>query len=127
MSHFTNIKTNLQNLFYLELSLKRLKIEYKRERMKHEVSYNTNLVIPQSNGHEITFCWNGTEYELIVDTSFWKQSCSIESFMEKIVQEYANGLIIGEGEKSGFQPVKYQKNQDGSNTITLERWKQKVS
>jgi hypothetical protein len=25
-------------------------------------------------------------------------------------------------EKIGFQPIKYQQNADGSNTLVLERW-----
>ena len=83
-------------------------------------------MIPQSNGYDIVFCWNGTEYELVVDMSFWKQSCPVESFMDKIAQQYAGEVIIGEGQKTGFQPVKYQKNQDGSNTVILERWNQRV-
>ena len=33
MSHFTNMKTRFQNLFYLEKALSRLKIEYKRENL----------------------------------------------------------------------------------------------
>jgi hypothetical protein len=130
MSHFTNIKTNLQNLFYLERALNRLEIEHKKEKRKNNLLnkglYSINLVIPQSNGYDIVFCWNGTEYELVVDMSFWKQSCPVESFMDKIAQQYAGEVIIGEGQKTGFQPVKYQKNQDGSNTVILERWNQRV-
>jgi hypothetical protein len=130
MSHFTNIKTNLQNLFYLERALNRLEIEHKKEKIENNLLnkglYNINLVIPQSNGYDIVFCWNGTEYELVVDMSFWKQSCPVESFMDKIAQQYAGEVIIGEGQKTGFQPVKYQKNQDGSNTVILERWNQRV-
>ena len=34
MSHFTNIKTNLQNLFYLERALNRLEIEHKKEKIE---------------------------------------------------------------------------------------------
>jgi hypothetical protein len=57
MSHFTNIKTNLNNLFYLEKSLERLKIKYKREKFKsgflsHE-KYYIDLLIEQSNGYDI--------------------------------------------------------------------------
>ena len=126
MSHFTNMKTNLQNLFYLEKALNRLQIDYKREKMQqgflNQFPHNINLVIPQSNGYNIVFSWNGTEYELMVDMSFWKQSCPVESFIDKIAQEYAGEVIIGESQKTGFQPVKYQKNQDGSNTLVLERW-----
>lgn len=54
--------------------------------------------------------------------SFWKQSLSIESFIDTISQQYASEVIIGESKKIGFQPVKYQQNSDASNTLVLERW-----
>ena len=81
-----------------------------------------NLAIPQSNGYDIEFCWNGQEYELIVDVSYWLQPYPIESFIDKIAQQYAGEVIVGESKKLGFQAVKYQKNTDGSNTLVLERW-----
>jgi hypothetical protein len=81
-----------------------------------------NLVIPQSNGYDIEFAWNGQEYELVVDMSFWEQPYPIESFIDKIAQQYAGEVIIGESQKIGFQPIKYQQNADGSNTLVLERW-----
>ena len=126
MSHFTNMKTRFQNLFYLEKALNRLDIIHDRQKELIESSasnsYNVNLVIPQSNGYDIRFCWNGQEYELVVDMSFWEQACPIESFIDKIAQQYAGEVIIGESQKIGFQPIKYQKNADGSNTLVLERW-----
>ena len=124
MSHFTHMKTRFQNLFYLEKALNRLNIEYKqREKLVHDSkSSNINLVIPQSNGYDIEFCWNGQEYELVVDMSFWKQPYPIESFIDKIAQQYAGEVVIGESQKIGFQPVKYQQNSDGSNVLVLERW-----
>jgi hypothetical protein len=126
MSHFTNIKTNLNNLFYLEKSLERLKIKYKREKFKsgflsHE-KYYIDLLIEQSNGYDIKFCWTGKEYELVGDMTFWKQPYPIETFIDTVTQQYAGELIISEGQKTGFQPVKYQKNEDGSNTLVLQRW-----
>ena len=124
MSHFTHIKTKFQNLFYLEKALSKLNINHReKEACKSEISeHNMGLVIPQSNGYNIEFAWNGQEYELIVDISFWDQSYTIESFMDKISQEYAGEVIIGESQKIGFQPIKYQENTDGSNTLILERW-----
>ena len=124
MSHFTHMKTRFQNLFYLEKALNRLNIVYKEKSLTHSNSnlYNINLVIPQSNGYDIEFGWNGKEYELVVDISFWDQSCPIESFIDKISQQYAGEVIIGESQKIGFQPIKYQQNADGSNTLVLERW-----
>jgi hypothetical protein len=125
------MKTRFQNLFYLEKALNRLDITHQREKKVIDKysskSYNINLVIPQSNGYDVEFCWNGQEYELVVDMSFWEQPYPIESFVDKIAQQYAGEVIIGESQKIGFQPIKYQQNNDGSNTLVLERWNQKTN
>ena len=122
MSHFTHMKTRFQNLFYLEKALNRLNIGYQEKNIKNSDLSNVNLVIPQSNGYDIEFSWNGQEYEFVVDMSFWEQPYPIESFIDKISQQYAGEVIIGESQKIGFQPIKYQQNGDGSNTLVLERW-----
>ena len=124
MSHFTHIKTRFQNLTYLKKALNKLNITHTEEQttLNSSVSYSQSLVIPQSNGYDIGFTWNGQEYELVVDMSFWEQPYPIESFIDKISQQYAGEVIIGESQKIGFQPIKYTKNTDGSNTLVLERW-----
>ena len=120
MSHFTHMKTRFQNLFYLEKALNRSSISYKSRQTQS--SNMRNLVIQQSNGYDIEFAWNGQEYELVVDVSFWEQPYPIESFIDKIAQHYAGEVVIGESQKIGFQPVLYKQNSDGSNTLVLERW-----
>jgi len=126
MSHFTNLKTSFKNLLHLENALNKLEIPYKREKKVIEGNnsklYNVNLVIPQSNNYDITFNWNGEEYELILDASFWIQAYPVESFINKLSQHYANDVIITESQKIGFQPIKSKQHVDGSNTITLQRW-----
>ena len=126
MSHFTNLKTSFKNLLHLENALNKLEIPYKREKKVIEGNnsklYNVNLVIPQSNNYDITFNWNGEEYELVVDASFWIQPYPVESFINKLSQHYANDVIITESQKIGFQPIKSKQHVDGSNTITLQRW-----
>ena len=126
MSHFTTMKTRFQNLFYLEKALNRLNIKHnKQEQIKFvsNSSYNgNNIIIPQVNGYNIEFCWNGKEYELVVDMSYWIQDCPIETFIDKIAQQYASEVIMTESKRLGFQAVKYQQNKDGSNTVILERW-----
>jgi Protein of unknown function (DUF1257) len=122
MSHFTHMKTRFQNLFYLEKALNRLNITHKSKESLILNQSHINLVIPQSNGYDIEFAWNGQEYELVVDMSFWEQPYPIESFVDKISQQYAGEVIIGESQKIGFQPIKYQENTDGSNTLIIERW-----
>jgi hypothetical protein len=113
------MKTNFQNLFYLEKALNRLNITYKQQEATTE---NSNLIIQQLNGYDIKFDWNGQEYELVADMSFWEQPYPVESFIDKVAQQYAGEVIIGESQKTGFQPIKYQQNSDGSNTLILERW-----
>merc|ERR1739838_846282 len=110
MSHFTNIETRFQNLFYLEKALNKLDIAHKRQK---KVTNNNQ------KSYDIEFCWNGQEYELIADTSFWQQRDSIKGFVNNIAKQYAGEVIIGESKKIGFQPIKYQQNEDGSNTVTL--------
>jgi hypothetical protein len=126
MSHFTNLKTSFKNLLHLENALNKLNIVYKREKKLIESNnsklYNINLVIQQSNNYDITFNWNGEEYELILDTSFWIQPYPVENFINKLSQHYANSVIIAESQKIGFQPIKSKQHVDGSNTITLQRW-----
>ena len=122
MSHFTHMKTRFHNVLYLEKALKRLNIVYEQKALTDS---NTSLIIPQKNNYDIEFCWNGTEYELIMDMSFWEQPYPIENFIDRIAQQYAGEVIIGESQKIGFQPVKYKQNSDGSNTLILERWNSK--
>ncbi len=129
MSHFTHMKTRFQNLFYLEKALNRLNISPKQEKniMNSYDSkyYSINLVIPQSNNYNIEFFWNGQEYELVADMSFWEQPYPVESFIDKVSQQYASEVIIRESQKIGFQPIKYKQNVDGSNILVLERWNAK--
>ena len=130
MSHFTYIKTRFQNLFYLEKALSRLNIVHRKEQVNKDSElelYYTNLVISQSNGYNIEFTWNNQEYELVADISFWEQPYPIENFIDKISQEYAGEVIIGESQKIGFQPIQYKQNSDGSNTLVLERWNTKLN
>ena len=126
MSHFTNLKTSFKNLVHLENALNKLEILYKREKKVIEGNnsklYNINLIIPQSNNYDIMFNWNGEEYELVLDASFWIQPYPVESFINKLSQHYANDVIITESQKIGFQPIKSKQHVDGSNTITLQRW-----
>lgn len=126
MSHFTNLRTSFKNLLHLENALNKLEIPYKREKKVIEGNnsklYNVNLVIPQSNNYDITFNWNGEEYELVLDASFWIQPYPVESFINKLSQHYANNVILTESQKIGFQPIKSKQHVDGSNTIVLQRW-----
>lgn len=129
MSHFTHMKTCFRNLSYLEKALNRLNIEYKEQEtsITSTTTNNISLLIPQSNGYDIQFVWNDKVYELVADVSFWEQPYPIETFIDKVSKQYAGEVIIGESQKIGFQPIKYQQNIDGSNTVILERWNSNIT
>lgn len=122
MSHFTHMKTRFQNLLYLEKALERLNVPHTQETEPTDAFTTINLVIPQANGYDLKFVWNGQEYDFVADLSFWEQTSPVETFIDKVAQQYAGEVIIGESQKIGFQPMKYETNTDGSNTVVLERW-----
>lgn len=57
MSHFTHMKTQFQNLFYLEKALNTLFFKYKKKLLAQ--NSKVSIIIPQSNGHDLEFFWNG--------------------------------------------------------------------
>ncbi len=127
MSHFSYIKTRILNLEYLKEALNQLGINFSSDN-KTLTGYktkalSTDLLIPQRNGYDIGFNWNGQEYELVADLSFWQQKWSTETFIEKVSQAYATQTILKESNKQGFESIKQISNRDGSTTVVLERWK----
>lgn len=121
MSHFTNIQTSFQNLFYLEKALDKLEIP----NFKNNQLIETNcLILPQGKNNNITFNWNGEAFALNVDSHYWNQKYSINHFLARVTQEYATETIIGESQKQNFKPVEIKEYDDGSRTISLQRWNQ---
>jgi len=125
MSHFTHIKTRFQNSFYLKKVLTKLNINYTPKYVKNSIIKPKILSISHSTQNQTIFKWNGNEYEFIVDLEFWKQDYSVETFLNKIAQQYTTELIIGENKKMGFEPIIQKINSDGSNSLILERWNTK--
>ena len=129
MSHFSEIKTQFTSLFYLRKALDKLKLFYKLEgdleNLSNAQENNINIIIPQSNNYPIKFCRNQSneKYRFLFDENFWEQSDSIPSFLNKITQQYATEVIIGESQQVGFEPIEYQKNKNGSATIKIIRYK----
>jgi len=119
MSHFTNIKTCFQNLSYLEKALAKLEIpNFKTEQLVE----NTSLILPQGESKNITFNWDGEAFALNVDADYWNQKYSVNHFLARVTQEYATEAIFGESQKHGFKPVEIKEHEDGSRTISLQRW-----
>jgi hypothetical protein len=126
MSHFTKIKTKLYNLEILKKSLNDLSLETELEK-KEIRGYNNQthvaeLVIRQSNNHDIGFAWNGNEYELVTDLMFLKQSCSVDKFLNQVNQRYAYNSIVQMSEREGFQLAQSKNPQDGSIRLLLRKF-----
>ncbi len=122
MSHFTNIQTCFQNLFYLEKALDKLQIPNFKA---NELAETKSIILPQGENKNISFNWDGEAFALNVDADYWNQKYSVNHFLARITQEYATEAIVGESQKQGFKPVEIKQNEDGSRTISLQRWNQK--
>ena len=85
MSHFTKIKTKLYDKVTIEKSLSDLNIAWEADaktiRGYKNQEQSAEIVIRQSNNHDIGFKWNGSEYELVADLMFWDQKFSVNKFL----------------------------------------------
>ncbi|HIK31683.1 MAG TPA: DUF1257 domain-containing protein [Oscillatoriales cyanobacterium M59_W2019_021] len=126
MSHFSQIKTQIRNLAFLQNALTELKIDWKpgpaEVRGYRGQTQTAEVVIEQDNGYDIGFSWNGREYELVSDLQYWQQSLPVDRFLSKVTQRYAYETVTIETAKQGFQVAERQENQDGSIRLVLQRW-----
>ncbi len=126
MSHFSNIKTQIRNLASLQTALTDLGIDWKAG--PHPVrgyqgqTATAEVMIPQDNGYDIGFRWNGQEYELVADLQFWKQAWSVDRFLSLVKQRYAYQTVLATTAEQGFQVSEQEHNQDGSIRLVVQRW-----
>lgn len=126
MSHFSQIKTQIRNLSSLQAALTDLEIDWKpgpQEVRGYQGQTRTaDIAIEQSNGYDIGFSWNGSEYELIADLQYWNQPTPVDHFLSKITQRYAFQTVLNETSQRGFQVAEQKQNADGSIRLVLQRW-----
>jgi hypothetical protein len=150
MSHFIKSQTGFNNIKYLEQSLNNLKINY--QHISFGLSAVTETVIVVDKGIQFYWTGEeyeliiekpiSVEFNLsdsnkptkneikqfnMKTENIWESDLpnnqDVNYLVEKIAQSYINEVIFGETHKSGFLPIGYQNNIDGSNTIVFERWK----
>ncbi|HIK18946.1 MAG TPA: DUF1257 domain-containing protein [Leptolyngbyaceae cyanobacterium M33_DOE_097] len=126
MSHFSQIKTQIRNLTSLQAALTDLGVDWKsgpREVRGYQgLTQTADVAIEQDNGYDIGFRWNGTEYELVADLQYWKQTWNVDRFLSKVTQRYAYHTVLTETTQQGFQVSEQQQNADGSIRLVLQRW-----
>ena len=113
MSHLSKVKTSLKEVGFLKKSLEKLQIPYFTE---HTLSNIEHVVIPQTKSN-IEFVWNGYEYELSTDLSFWQQRVPVDEFLNTVTQTYTYFSVLEETQVLGFEEVKVAEN-----VILMERW-----
>ena len=117
MSHLSSMRTCLSNLTLLEHSLSVLGIQWYRENYSH-------IVIPQENGHDFGFFWNGKEFEFIGDEKLWVQVWSIGTFIEKIQYQYIYKSLDIDVKVRGLYDVKVDPKEITReiDKIVIETW-----
>ncbi|XFA72510.1 DUF1257 domain-containing protein [Thermosynechococcaceae cyanobacterium Okahandja] len=127
MSHFSQIKTQIRSLPALEAALTDLGVPWQSGsqpvRGFRGQTQTADVVMPQANGYDIGFRWNGTEYELVADLEFWQQAWSVDRFLSKVTQRYAYHAVVQSASEQGFQVQTEEQHSDGSVKLVLQRWR----
>jgi hypothetical protein len=126
MSHFSQLKTQIRSLESLQVALTDLGVNWKSggsSMRGHQGATTTaEVVIEQDNGYDVGFQWSGTEYALVADMQFWQQPWTVESFLQKVTQQYAIATVMSESSNQGFALSEQQVREDGSVRLVLQRW-----
>ena len=126
MSHFTRIQTSIRDLATLQSVLTQLDVSWEKVNVSlrgyQDQTHNAELVIHQANSIDIGFAFNGQEYELVADTSFWQQPWSMDLFLDKVNQMYASELLNKELTNLGFTTVSYVKTEQGAIDLVADKW-----
>ena len=126
MSHFTRIKTSINDLSTLQSVLTQLNLSWEKISTPiqgyQNQTYNAEVIIHQSNAIDIGFAFNRQSYELIADKSFWRQPWSMESFLDKINQVYSVQLINKELRNIGFSTVSCVNSEQDIIDVIAEKW-----
>lgn len=127
MSHFSQIKTQIRSLPALQAALTDLGLPWhsgsQEVRGFRGQTQTAQVVVPQENGYDIGFRWNGTEYELVADLEFWQQAWSVDRFLNKVTQRYAYHAVLQSATEQGFQLQTTEQQADGSVKLVLQRWR----
>ena len=123
MSHFTTIKVQIKNGEILQETLQEL--GYKVEQNTRVRGYRgdttkAEYVIRQSNGYDLGFRRNGSDYELVAD--FWGARINQQEFVHSVTQKYARKNLIATVQREGFDIEEEETLADGTVRVLVSRW-----
>ena len=122
MSHFTKVKTQLQDLDTVKRALIELGYNVSQGKVRGYGGQTANapVVVKLSSGMEIGFQKEGKFVQLVAD--FWGQSIDRDQFVSQVTQRYAYLTIVDQAEKQGWQVMTDEVQQDGSVRLVMQRW-----
>uniref|UniRef100_UPI0030038A1B Ycf35 n=1 Tax=Anunuuluaehu liula TaxID=3049639 RepID=UPI0030038A1B len=125
MSHFSRIKTCINNETILKETLADLKFDYEYIKLQTANNMNsqpTNILVKNNNMNLFEFIWDGLKYSFVADLQFWKYNIPYEQLLEKIIQKYSYNAIMQESIKQGFMNINEEQLKDGSIKLIIQRW-----
>ena len=122
MSHFTKVRTQLQDLGMVKRALIDLGYSVSQGQVQGYGGQTVTapVVVKLSSGMEIGFQKDGKFVQLVAD--FWGQTVDREQFVAQVTQRYAYLTVIDQAEKQGWQIMTDEAQNDGSVRLVMQRW-----
>jgi len=119
MSHFTKIKTKINNKDLLKKSLTDLQISWELRESMDDIYFAMEKT---SSNSSAVLKWHNNSYELVADSNTWQEKNMLASLLDRIQQSYAYNTILSTSAEEGFNNIGHQIMKDGSVQIVLEKW-----
>jgi hypothetical protein len=124
MSHFTKVKTNINEAGALEAILIKLGYAWESNAMIRGFKGQTteaDYVIRMENAYDIGFVFQNGVYKIVAD--WWGTVMKENEFTQQINQAYAEHIIVDEMLQAGFTYEK-QEMADGTVKLVMTRWEE---
>ena len=125
MSHFSTIKTKIENKPELIEALQLLQYDVQEDQeLVNPIDHQHEKVkVDVSIGNDIGFRLNTNgEYELVADIQTWKNPVPPKRFVEKVTQQYARMTVHNTVKDMGFKVEEEWEMDDNSIELTVTRW-----
>jgi len=128
MSHFSKVKTRINDLNTLRKTLANLGFSCDSQQKYisdvNKKTYNVDLVARNNtNSSSIGFYYDNDHYTIVADIDLWTTASSFNFFVEQLHQNYALNMILKKTNTEGFQKITQDSLIDGSIKLTVQRWR----
>ena len=122
MSHFTKVRTQLQDLETLKRALVDLGYNVSEGTVRGYAGQTVvaPIVVKLDTGLDIGFRQDGKNVQMVAD--FWGHKMDREKFVAQITQRYAYLTVLDQATKQGWQIMADEVQQDGSVRLVMQRW-----